>query len=159
MEQAVMTILEVGTFNVSQFRKPISSHAKSEVLLRMSGNSNGLVQLLRWTAAGVRARNLEVDHSPALALRKYDTEAHDFIPPQGDLDYLVLLLKEDHQTKTTGRKPGAQRTVTTRDSDVGELKRTQRMRIREAVRRDRAARRDRRKISWPKRKLPSRLIV
>ncbi len=40
--------------------------------------------------------------------------------------------KADHQHKTTGRKPDAERTITTRNSDVGEAKRTRAIRASEA---------------------------
>jgi hypothetical protein len=64
-----------------------------------------------------------LDHDPALVLRSYNPRIKDvaarYTPHAHDPAHLVYLSKPDHQQKTTGRKPGAERTITTKGSDVG----------------------------------------
>jgi hypothetical protein len=64
-----------------------------------------------------------LDHDPALVLRRYNPHAKDvaarYTPHAHHPDFLVYRSKPDHQQKTTGRKPGAARTVTTKGSDIG----------------------------------------
>lgn len=66
---------------------------------------------------------MHLDHDPALILRDYDPTvsgvAARYTPHAHDPNHLVYRTKEDHQQKTTGRKPGALRTVTTKGSDIG----------------------------------------
>lgn len=65
----------------------------------------------------------QCDHDPALVLRPYNPRIKDvaarYTPHAHDPAALVYREKQDHQQKTTGRKPGAERTVTTKGSDVG----------------------------------------
>lgn len=114
-------ILPVGTFNVSDYRKAIPCRVKLQVVLDYIGNMpcDSEVTMPSWDAA-----DLEFDHDPALSFREYDTHAGDFIPAQHDPKFLVLRGKFAHLEKTTGRKEGADKTVTTRGSDVGEAART-----------------------------------
>lgn len=61
----------------------------------------------------------QLDHDPALILRPFNKKTGKYTPPANDPDYLVYREKAEHQQKTTGRKPGALRTVTTKGSDIG----------------------------------------
>jgi hypothetical protein len=112
-----VTIFAPGTFRVRDYRKPIPNRVKLAVL----------------------ARDYDVDHDPALTNRPYDTEAEDFIPPQNDPDYLFLKRHAEHDEKTFGRKAGAERTVTTRGSDIGERARSRDIQTTEAIHRAAAA--------------------
>jgi hypothetical protein len=96
----VNRILKPGTFRVSDYRKPIPNKVKLAVM----------------------ARDYDADHDPALAFRPFDTEAGDFIPPQHSAEHLVLRRKDEHREKTFGRKRGAERTVTTAGSDIGNVR-------------------------------------
>lgn len=64
-----------------------------------------------------------LDHDPALILRHYNPWVHDvaarYTPHAHDPAALIYREKSDHQQKTTGRKPGASRTITTKGSDIG----------------------------------------
>jgi hypothetical protein len=62
--------------------------------------------------------DVELDHNPALSQRKYNPSRRKYIPDANDPRYLTYRLKANHLQKTTGRKPGAARTVTTKGSDV-----------------------------------------
>jgi hypothetical protein len=110
-------ILKAGSFRVSDYRKPIPAKVKQAVI----------------------AREFDFDHEPALVNRDYDTEAGDFIPPQNDPKHLIPRRKAKHLEKTIGRKAGAERTVSTRGSDVGEAARSRSIQAREAVHRASAA--------------------
>lgn len=64
-----------------------------------------------------------LDHDPALILRPYNPRIRDvaarYTPHAHDPEALIYREKADHQQKTTGRKPGAAKTVTTKGSDIG----------------------------------------
>lgn len=64
-----------------------------------------------------------LDHTPALILRPYNPRiknvAARYTPHAHDPDALKYLEKPNHGQKTTGRRPGAERTITTKGSDVG----------------------------------------
>lgn len=60
----------------------------------------------------------ELHHDPALILRDFNPRTGRYSPPANDPNHLVYLEKVDHQQRTTGRKPGAERTVTTKGSDI-----------------------------------------
>jgi len=98
-------ILAPGAFKTSDYRKSIPAAVERAVRKRY-----------------------QLDHDPALTNRSYDTEAEDFIPPQHDASKIFLKEKPAHDEKTFGRKAGAERTVTTRGSDVGEAARDRHVR-------------------------------
>lgn len=86
-----------------------------------------------------------LDHDPALILRAYNPRIKDvaarYTPHAHDPDYLIYRAKDDHQRKTTGRKPGAERTITTKGSDIGLATKFRRLENPK-----------KRKKTWPKRK-------
>src|SRR6266481_2892265 len=61
---------------------------------------------------------LQLDHEPALGLRKLNLETGEYRPRANDHRYLIYRPKDQHLEKTTGRKPGAERTVTSKGSDI-----------------------------------------
>lgn len=61
---------------------------------------------------------VELDHDPALELRRFNQRTGKYSPDANNPYYLVYRLKPNHLQKTVGRKPGAERTVTTKGSDV-----------------------------------------
>lgn len=64
------------------------------------------------------AQPYQLDHDPALSLRRYSAGHDRFYPDANDPNHLVYRAKDGHLQKTTGRKPGAERTVTSKGSDV-----------------------------------------
>lgn len=98
-----------------------------------------------------------LDHDPALILREYHPHVKDiasrYRPHAHNPDFLIYRSKPDHQQKTTGRKPGAERTVTTKGSDIGI--KTKFARLERKPRRK--AKIASRKKPWPKRKMRSQL--
>jgi hypothetical protein len=112
-----MAVRPAGSFRVADYRQHMPDKVKLAVI----------------------AREFEFDHEPALCHRDYDTAAGDFIPPQNDPRYIVARKKAEHLEKTTGRKPGAERTATTRGSDVGEAKRMRDIRTTDAIHRAKMA--------------------
>lgn len=115
-----MTILRAGTFSVNACRKPIPNNVKLAVLIRQHCRSTDGKRFLCMDALEGR---IQFDHDPALVTRDYDTEARDFIPPQHSIAHIYAKRDGQHLEKTTGRKEGAEKTVTTRGSDVGEASR------------------------------------
>jgi len=61
----------------------------------------------------------QLDHDPALILRLFNKETGKYTPDACDPDHLIWREKALHQEKTTGRRPGASRTITTKGSDIG----------------------------------------
>lgn len=60
----------------------------------------------------------QLDHDPALSLRRYSAGHDRYYPDANDPNYLLYRAKDRHLQKTTGRQPGAERTVTSKGSDV-----------------------------------------
>jgi hypothetical protein len=94
----------------------------------------------------------ELHHSPALIRRPYDPSIEDvaarYTPNANDPDALVYLPKDVHLEHTTGRRPGATHTVTTKGSDAWVAKKFRRLDRKPK----RAAKIASRKQPWPKRK-------
>ena len=66
----------------------------------------------------------QLDHDPALILRKFRNDARlkpaaRYTPNANDPVHLIYRDTADHLQKTTGRKPGAAKTITTKGSDIG----------------------------------------
>jgi hypothetical protein len=93
-----------------------------------------LTERLRWLllkvfplvdneAMTLTIRPCALDHDPALILRPYNPRIKDvasrYTPHAHDPDALIYREKADHQQKTTGRRAGASRTITTKGSDIG----------------------------------------
>lgn len=139
---------------VSSRRKDIPLKVKLQVLVRQA----------RCSVCGEKLEALdstEFDHRPPLVMRPYDEERGEFDPPQNDPDHIYAVHVDCHLHLTTGRKPGAQKTVTTRGSDVGEAARSRRIasanaefwrRVMAKGDEDEKPKRSR----WPKRKFPKR---
>ncbi len=64
-------------------------------------------------------KGAQLDHDPALILRPFNERTGKYTPDANDPAYLIYRAPDDHLQKTTGRKPGALRTVTTKGSDIG----------------------------------------
>lgn len=109
-------ILLAGTFRVSDYRRNIPVVVKLQAMWRAIANGS----LPDPKEVTIACRDLEFDHNPALMDRDYDLDAGDFLPPQNDPDHIDAKIGADHDFKTFGRKPDAEKTVTTRGSDVGE---------------------------------------
>lgn len=123
-------ILRAGSFNVNEYRKAIPVTVKLAVVIRQNSCST---DGRGFTVEEALLGGIEFDHDPALINRDYDTDAGDFIPPQLRPDLIFAKRKGQHQEKTTGRKEGAEQTVTTRGSDVGEATRVEKITTSEAI--------------------------
>lgn len=83
-----------------------------------------LASLLGRMSEVVGVAKFELDHFPALILRDFKVDRRKpqaawYSPSANDPDFLLYRPQQDHQQKTTGRKPGALRTVTSKGSDIG----------------------------------------
>lgn len=67
----------------------------------------------------LRFKKPQLDHDPALILREFNKRTGKYTPDANDPAHLIYREKAEHQQKTTGRKPGASRTITTKGSDIG----------------------------------------
>lgn len=94
-------------------RKAIPVSVKCEVLRRQRANCVECKQPL-WPSDPT-----EYDHRPSLILRPVNAAGTDYEPPQNDPDYIEAIHASCHQKRTTGRKPGAERTITVKGSDIG----------------------------------------
>lgn len=91
-------------------RKPVPLRAQLHAALRQLG----------W-----EPHEAELDHDPALALRDWDAEANDTVPPANDPRYLVWRPVEDHRAKTFG--PGGEKRVTTAGGDIHAIAKAKRL--------------------------------
>lgn len=101
---------------------------------------------------------LQLDHDPALILRQYKVdrrkpEAAWFTPNANDPDHLIYRPIRDHDHKTFGRKPDAEKTVTTKGSDIWLKTKFRRL---EQPRKKPKAKIAQPKKPWPKRPFPKR---
>lgn len=95
-------------------------YVSSLISAKLIGQSPGLgVRLKMLLTALEPDRKVHLDHDPALILRKWNKRTEKYSPDANDPDFLIYRTYDDHQQKTTGRKPGALRTVTTKGSDIG----------------------------------------
>lgn len=78
-----------------------------------------LKRRLQWLLLILGFEHPECDHDPALILRKFNSRTRKFSPDANNPKFLIYCEKAEHQQKTTGRKPGATRTITTKGSDIG----------------------------------------
>ena len=65
-----------------------------------------------------RGQPVELDHDPALVLRRRNKRTGGYIPAHDDPKFLIYRSRADHLHKTTGRAPGAERTITSKGSDL-----------------------------------------
>jgi len=65
--------------------------------------------------------------------RDYDTEFGDFIPSQNNPEFIEAIYDRDHDYRTFGRKPDAEKTVTTAGSDINNAEKTRHLRLKNAV--------------------------
>lgn len=96
-------------------RRGFTEKIKLQVLLNQDGRSK---------VSGERLGNIadvRFDHRPPLALRQFDTEAWDTIPPENDLAYIEAITIEEHRIRTIGTK------ATTAGSDIHLIRKAQRI--------------------------------
>ena len=84
-------------------------------------------------------------------MRAVDASGSDYEPPQNDPAFIEALHPACHQKRTTGRLPGAERTITTKGSDVGLAAKFRRLENRDTKPRKLRSFPSR-KNPWPKRK-------
>jgi hypothetical protein len=81
----------------------------------------------RLEVANSDPRGLQLDHYPALILREFSWRTRKYTPEANDPLHLIYRTKPNHDEKTFGRKPGAERTVTTKGSDIWLKKKFKRL--------------------------------
>jgi hypothetical protein len=63
-------------------------------------------------------KGAQLDHDPALILREFNPETGKYTPDANDPAYLIYREPRLHLQKTIGRKADAEKTVTTKGSDI-----------------------------------------
>jgi 5-methylcytosine-specific restriction endonuclease McrA len=71
--------------------------------------------------------DIQFDHRPALEQRPVNEAGTDYVPAQLDPGFIEGLHESCHLQRTVGRKPGAERTVTTKGSDAWRAKKFRRL--------------------------------
>ena len=93
-------------------RKAIPDRVKSLVLVRQGYRCAECKQTLL-------GGPVDYDHRPALIMRPVNAEGTDYIPPQNDPDHIEALHPRPcHLRRSVGRAPGAEKTATSKGSDV-----------------------------------------
>ena len=121
---------------------------------------------LRWRLSNLieilehaHGEKLQLDHDPALILRQYKVdrrkpEAAWYTPNANDPAHLIYRPEREHDQKTFGRRADAEKTVTTKGSDIWLKSKFRRL---ESPSKKPRAKIAQRKKPWPKgRKLPAR---
>jgi len=67
---------------------------------------------------GHMPKGAQLDHDPALILRKFSKRTGLYTPDANDPAYLIYRDPRDHLQKTIGRKSDAEKTVTGKGSDI-----------------------------------------
>lgn len=73
---------------------------------------------------------LQLDHRPALGLRRkrtLDDGSIEYSPRENDYRFMAYQCAPEHLQKTTGRRPGAERTVTSKGSDIWLMQKFRRL--------------------------------
>ncbi len=70
---------------------------------------------------------IEFDHRPPLVMRPIRDDGSDYVPLQLDPRYIDALHPRCHLQRTVGRKPDAEKTVTTKGSDAWAAKKFRRL--------------------------------
>lgn len=100
-----------------------SVERKKELLWLFDHLDSGDNERIRLGLEWLQLVGAELDHDPALVLRRYNpmikNVAARYTPNANDPGALVYRHADLHLEKTTGRKPGATRTITTKGSDIG----------------------------------------
>lgn len=91
-----------------------------------------------------------LDHDPALILRPFNPKTGKYTPDANDPKFLFYRTTRDHLQKTIGRKADAEKTVTTKGSDIWLKNKFKRL---EQPSKKRKAKIPQRANPWPKRKL------
>lgn len=97
---------------------------------------------------------IEYDHRPAIISRPVDEAGDDYVPAQNDPAFIDALHKPCHLQRTVGRFAGAEKTATTKGSDIWLKSKFNRLEGRTKQRPK--AKIPSRPNPWPKRKLPGR---
>ena len=93
-------------------RKAIPASVKNAVLVRQGYRCAECKQTLL-------GGPVDYDHRPALIMRPVNAEGTDYIPPQNDPDHIEALHPRPcHLRRSVGRAPGAEKTATSKGSDV-----------------------------------------
>lgn len=96
----------------------------------------------------------QLDHDPALILRRFNEKTGLYTPCANDPAYLIYRDPKDHLQKTIGRRADAEKTVTTKGSDIWLKSKFNRLEGRTKQRPK--AKIPSRPNPWPKRKLSGR---
>ena len=86
-----------------------------------------LLHQLKSLMGMVSLSQFQLDHDPALGLRKFNEVTGEYTPRETDHRYLVYRETAAHLEKTVGRKAGAEKTVTTKGSDIWKMKKFRRL--------------------------------
>jgi hypothetical protein len=73
---------------------------------------------LQFLLTNLLPKGAQLDHDPALIVRPFDHKTGKYLPEANDPDFLIYRGPRDHLQKTIGRKADAEKTVTTKGSDI-----------------------------------------
>lgn len=105
---------------VRQYRESGGNVANFFVRMRAAHGNLGKRERLTYLLKEMFPETVpELDHDPALILRPFDPATGNYTPRANDPDWLVWRRPDAHQEKTSGRRPGARSTITTKGSDIG----------------------------------------
>lgn len=95
--------------------REIGMNFRREKGVTLSAHLEAMLEVLK---GQLRASSLQLDHDPALILRPFNEETGEYTPKANDHRHLLYRDTIEHLQKTIGRKIGAEKTVTTKGSDI-----------------------------------------
>lgn len=128
-------------------RKAIPDRIKREVLERQNHHCDECKMIF------IVGEKIQFDHRPAIISRPVNADGTDYVPPQLDPVYIDATHVPCHLKRTIGRIPGAEKTVTTKGSDIWLKKKFDRLEGRTKTKPKQKI--PARKNPWPKRKMRS----
>ena len=104
---------------VQVVKRMLRSSGRTAEALVIDNVCRTLSDRIAWGLSAMGLSGAELDHNPALALRRRRGTGKDTVysPAANNPNFLEYRLDDGHLEKTTGRKPGAERTVTSKGSD------------------------------------------
>ena len=113
-----LAVLERQAFTDREFKTEIDRRFCWD-WYKLSCKGTSVSHKIRWLVLALFMNGKpELDHAPALCLRKFNKKTGLYTPDANDPNHLIYRAKDEHLQKTVGRKPGAERTATSKGSDL-----------------------------------------
>ena len=129
-------------------KRMLRSCGKSAEAMVIDHVCKTLTDRIAWGLSAMGLHDAQLDHDPALILREFNNRTGRYTPAANDPDHLIYRAPRAHLQKTIGRRADAEKTVTTKGSDIWLKSKFRRL---EQPRKKPKAKIPQRAKPWPKR--------